>query len=156
MEKPKPDFNQGFIKVTYPYTWQMWLVWGLIFIVMLIGLFKAPLGLVLSLAMLPFLAIFSPTGLEQQLHKMRKEAPQPDDLEAQALTSGYSLTDWFYGHTEYVPTADASDWVLPAPGPKSWFMQRPYHPDPSNELIPEHPRKIGTPKPANLSSYGLF
>jgi hypothetical protein len=31
MEKPKPDFNQGFIKVTYPYTWQMWLVWGLIF-----------------------------------------------------------------------------------------------------------------------------
>ena len=156
MEKPKPDFNQGFIKVTYPYTWQMWLIWGLIFIVMLIGLFKAPLGLILSLAMLPFLAIFSPTGLEQQLHKMRKEAPQPDDLEAQALTSGYSLTDWFYGHTEYVPTADASDWVLPAPGPKSWFMQRPYHPDPSNELIPEHPRKIGTPKPANLSSYGLF
>ena len=72
MEKPKPDFNQGFIKVTYPYTWHMWLVWGLIFIVMLIGLYKAPLGLVLSLAMLPFLAIFSPTGLEQQLHKMRK------------------------------------------------------------------------------------
>lgn len=156
MDNLKPDFNQGFIKVTYPYTWQLWLVWGLIFIIILVGIYKTPQGLVLSLAMLPFLAIFSPTALEQQLHKMRSEAPQPEDLEAQALASGYSLSDWFYGHTEYVPTADASDWVLPAPGPKSWFMQRPYHPDPSNELIPEHPRKIGTPKPANLSSYGLF
>ena len=160
MEEQKPDFNQGFFMFTYPYTWQGWLVWVLIFIVMAIGIVRGFLfsleNLVITLAMLPFLAIFSPTALEAKLHKMRTEAPQPEDLEAHALASGYNLTDWFYGHTEYVPTADPSDWVLPAPGPLSWFMQRPYHPDPGNEPLPEHPLKIGTPRPADLSSYGLF
>jgi hypothetical protein len=150
------EFNQGFFKFTRPYTWHGWLWWGLVLAIMIAAPFFPPQGYIISLAMFIVLAMLSPTGLEAKLHELRKSNPKAEDLEAQALISGSTGVDWFYGRKSYVPTNDPNDWVYPAPGPKSWFMQRPYHPDPSNEYLPEHPQKIGTPKPAAISSYGLF
>ncbi|MDG1557410.1 MAG: hypothetical protein P8Q98_06380 [Candidatus Poseidoniaceae archaeon] len=154
--KPQVEFDQGFFKFTKPYTWQGWVWWLVIIGVMIGALFFQPQGYIISLCMFVVLAMLSPTGLESKLHAMRKKNPQPEDLEAQALISGATVEDWFYGKKTYVPTNDPNDWVYPAPGPKSWYLPRPYHPDPSNELLPEHPTKIGTPRPAVISSYGLF
>lgn len=156
MEVKAGDFHRGFFQFTKPYTWQGWLAWGLVLIAMIVSPFITVQGYIISVVMFLFLAMFSPTSLEAELHRVRKKSPQPEDLEAQALISGSSASDWFYGRSSCVPTTDPCSWVLPAPGPKSWFMHRPYHPDPSNELIAEHPHKIGTPKPATVSSYGFF
>ena len=154
--KPQVEFDQGFFKFTTPYTWQGWAWWILIILIMVGSLFFQPQGYIISLVMFVVLAMLSPTGLEAKLHRMRKQNPLPEDLEAQALNKGTTVEDWFYGKKSYVPTADPNGWVYTAPGPKSWVMERPYHPDPDNELLPEHPTKIGTPKPAVISSYGLF
>ncbi|MDE0857468.1 MAG: hypothetical protein OSA38_02750 [Candidatus Poseidoniaceae archaeon] len=156
MELQGADLDRGLFKFTLPYTWRGWLGWCVVLVVMVGAPFVSPEGVFISLLMLLVLATLSPTSLEAELYRIRKKAPQPEDLEAQALVSGSNITDWFYGQSSYVPTNDPSDWVLPAPGPSSWFMARPYHADPSNKLLPEHPIRIGTPTPAMISSYGLF
>lgn len=150
------ELGGGFFKFTKPYTWQGWLSWAAVVVFMILGLFQQPQGYIISVFLLVFLAVLSPTSLEAELYRRRKASPLPEDLEAQALISGASVSDWFYGRRSCVPTNDKNSWVFPAPGPKSWFMHRPYHPDPSDELLPEHPAKIGTPMPATISSYGLF
>ena len=36
-----------------------------------------------------------------------------------------------------------------------WHLETRYHPDNPEELIAEHPNKIGTPRPATISNYAL-
>ena len=83
--KPQVEFDQGFFKFTTPYTWQGWAWWILIILIMVGSLFFQPQGYIISLVMFVVLAMLSPTGLEAKLHRMRKQNPLPEDLEAQAL-----------------------------------------------------------------------
>ncbi len=136
MELQGADLDRGFFKFTLPYTCRSWLGCSLVLIVMVAAPFVAPDGVFISLLMFFLLAILSPTSLEAELYRIRKKAPQPDDLEAQGLVSGSNISDWFYGQSSYVPTNDPSDWVLPAPGPTSWFMERPHHVYPSHTPTP--------------------
>ena len=93
--KPQVEFDQGFFKFTTPYTWQGWAWWILIILIMVGSLFFQPQGYIISLVMFVVLAMLSPTGLEAKLHRMRKQNPLPEDLEAQALNKGTTIEDWF-------------------------------------------------------------
>jgi hypothetical protein len=101
------------------------------------------------------IALLSPASLETDLHNVRKNAPQPDDLETEALKNGYELESWFFGRSSYSPTNDPNDWILPAPGPSTWNQDDRYAADGDGTPLDEHPTKVGTPIPATFATFGL-
>ncbi len=101
------------------------------------------------------IALLSPASLETDLHNVRKNAPQPDDLETDALKNGYELESWFFGRSSYSPTNDPNDWILPAPGPSTWNQDDRYAADGDGTPLPEHPTKVGTPIPATFATFGI-
>ena len=101
------------------------------------------------------IALLSPASLETDLHNVRKNAPQPDDLETDALKNGYELESWFFGRSSYSPTNDPNDWILPAPGPSTWNQDDRYAADGDGTPLAEHPTKVGTPIPATFATFGI-
>lgn len=111
-------------------------------------------GLACALGFL-IIAALSPASLQTDLHNVRKNAPQPDDLETEALKNGYELESWFFGRSSYSPTNDPNDWILPAPGPSTWNQDDRYAADGDGSPLDEHPTKVGTPIPATLATFGI-
>ena len=146
------DLDRGFFQFTLPYRWQYWIVWVLGMLMILVGVVVNP---VICLFGLLVVGMSSPGSLEADLHKVRKSAPQPEDLEKEALEKGFSIDSWWMGRTSYTPTADPSDWILTAPGPTTWNENQ-YLPHGDGTPLPEHPVKVGTPRPATISTYGIM
>tara|TARA_B110001452_G_scaffold257659_1_gene252069 strand:- start:2205 stop:3578 length:1374 start_codon:yes stop_codon:yes gene_type:complete len=150
------NLNRGFFQFTMPYHWLNWIAW-------IIGLLMVIGGLVTFMSGGGFLAAFgflligllSPASLENDLYKIRKNAPQPNDLEEAALKNGHEMESWFFGRSSYSPTNDPNDWILSAPGPSTWNQDDRYAPDGDGSALPEHPTKVGTPIPATLSTFGI-
>jgi len=151
----------GSFKFTLPYHWISWIVWaiGLILtIVGLIGVIGGNGAVVLMASSIGCLvmAFSSPGSIEGQLKKVRDNAIDPAELEAKAEASGLTVDNWLMQQTTYVPTNDPNDWILPAPGPSTWNNDDRYGPHGDGSAIPEHPTKVGTPRPATMTSFTIF
>ena len=150
------NLNRGFFQFTIPYNWLSWIFWiiGLLMVVAGLATFLEGGGIIAAFGFL-LIALLSPASLETDLHNVRKNAPQPDDLETDALKNGYELESWFFGRSSYSPTNDPNDWILPAPGPSTWNQDDRYAADGDGTPLPEHPTKVGTPIPATFATFGL-
>ena len=155
------NLDRGLFHFTKPYHWMGWIVWIFALLMIVFGVVMLSMeggllagGLVAAFGFL-LMALLSPASLEADLHKVRKNAPQPDDLEEEALKNGYELESWFFGRSSYSPTNDPNDWILPAPGPSTWNKEDRYAPDGDGTPLPEHPSKVGTPRPATFSTFGI-
>lgn len=150
------NLNRGFFQFTTPYSWVSWIFWviGLLMVVAGLVTFMQGGGIVAAFGFF-LIALLSPASLETDLHNVRKNAPQPDDLETEALKNGYELESWFFGRSSYSPTNDPNDWILPAPGPSTWNQDDRYAADGDGSPLDEHPTKVGTPIPATLATFGI-
>ena len=150
------NLNRGFFHFTTPYNWVGWIFWIIGLMLVIVGLvtFTEGGGLACALGFL-IIAALSPASLQTDLHNVRKNAPQPDDLETEALKNGYELESWFFGRSSYSPTNDPNDWILPAPGPSTWNQDDRYAADGDGSPLDEHPTKVGTPIPATLATFGI-
>ena len=150
------NLNRGFFQFTTPYSWVSWIFWviGLFMVVAGLVTFMQGGGIVAAFGFF-LIALLSPASLETDLHNVRKNAPQPDDLETEALKNGYELESWFFGRSSYSPTNDPNDWILPAPGPSTWNQDDRYAADGDGAPLDEHPTKVGTPIPATFATFGL-
>ena len=148
--------DRGFFQFTTPYSWVSWIFWviGLLMVVAGLVTFMQGGGIVAAFGFF-LIALLSPASLETDLHNVRKNAPQPDDLETEALKNGYELESWFFGRSSYSPTNDPNDWILPAPGPSTWNQADRYAADGDGTPLDEHPTKVGTPIPATFATFGL-
>lgn len=156
MSLENANLDRGFFQFTRPYTWFSWFFWVVGALVVVGGAltFTAEGVFICAIGFL-VVALVSPASLEADLHNVRKNAPQPDDLEEEALKNGYELESWFFGRSSYSPTTDPNDWILPAPGPSTWNQNDRYAPDGDGTPIAEHPSKVGTPQPATFSTFGI-
>ena len=153
------DFIGGGFKLTFPYTFVGWVLWALGLVLTGIGIVAATsdlAGLGVSAVGMVVLAIASPGSMSAGLHRMRKEAIDPEILQAKADESGYTVENWFLQQSTLVPTNDPNDWILPAPGPQTWDSANPYGPHGDGTPLPEHPAKVGTPQPATMTSHIIF
>ena len=150
------NLNRGFFQFTIPYNWLSWIFWiiGLLMVVAGLATFLEGGGIIAAFGFL-LIALLSPASLETDLHNVRKNAPQPDDLETDALKNGYELESWFFGRSSYSPTNDPNDWILPAPGPSTWNQDDRYAADGDGTPLAEHPTKVGTPIPATFATFGI-
>jgi hypothetical protein len=161
MTQQEMDFIGGGFKLTLPYTVVGWIVWIFGFILVGLGVVATiaqgdPLALMLSMVGFIVLAISSPGSLEAGLHNLRKSAIDPGVLEQKAKESGYTMENWFLQQSTLVPTNDPNDWILPAPGPQTWNNADPYGPHGDGTPLPEHPVKVGTPRPATMTTFSIF
>ena len=162
------NLHGGSFKLVLPYRWWGWLGYILLGLILLGGLFMLADGMAnsaedsiiggcfMTAVGLMGLALLTPSSHEKDLYNLRQEAIDPEVLEAKAKESGLTVDSWFMRQTTYVPTNDPNDWVLPAPGPASWNKENKYRGDPEEEILAEHPHKVGTPIPATMSLYGIF
>jgi len=154
------SLDRGFFHFSIPYIWWMWLIWGLGLALAIAGFVFVGMGDVGMFALSGFgflmLAFSSPGSLEAALHNVRKNAISSDELEAQAKERGYEMQSWWLQRSSYAPTNDPNDWILSAPGPTLWNKEDIYAADESGEPLAEHPHKVGTPRPATMSAFGLF
>ena len=159
MNQQNIDFIGGGFKLTFPYTFVGWVLWALGLVLTGIGIVAATsdlAGLGVSAVGMVVLAIASPGSMSAGLHRMRKEAIDPEILQAKADESGYTVENWFLQQSTLVPTNDPNDWILPAPGPQTWDSANPYGPHGDGTPLPEHPAKVGTPQPATMTSHIIF
>ena len=155
------DLDGGSFKFTLPYHWISWIVWAIGLILTIVGLigFIGGNGAVVLMASsigCLVMAFSSPGSIEGQLKKVRDSAIDPAELEAKAEASGLTVDNWLMQQTTYVPTNDPNDWILPAPGPSTWNNDDRYGPHGDGSAIPEHPTKVGTPRPATMTSFTIF
>ena len=150
------NLDRGFFQFTVPYHWLNWVFWviGLLMVAGGLITFMAGGGILAAFGFF-LIAMLSPASLETDLHNVRKNAPQPDDLEEAALKNGHEMESWFFGRSSYSPTNDPNDWILPAPGPSTWNQEDRYAPDGDGSALPEHPTKVGTPIPATFATFGI-
>jgi len=154
------SLDRGFFHFSVPYIWWMWIIWALGALLAVAGFALAATGEIALLALsgmgFLILAFSSPGSLEATLHGIRKGAISLEDQEKQAQERGYEIQSWWLQRSSYAPTNDPNDWILPAPGPTTWNKEDIYAADASGEALPEHPHKVGTPRPATFSAFGLF
>ena len=150
------NLDRGFFQFTVPYHWLNWIGWviGLLMVVGGLATFMSGGGIIAAFGFF-VIALLSPASLETDLHNVRKNAPQPDDLEEAALKNGHEMESWFFGRSSYSPTNDPNDWILPAPGPSTWNKEDRYAPDGDGSALAEHPTKVGTPIPATFATFGI-
>ena len=157
------NLHGGSFKAVLPYTFWGWFAWVISALIAIAGLFlgisggeeNRPAILMGAIGFL-CLAFCTPGSHEGDLHKVRMQAIDPEEIEAKAKASGLTIDNWWLQQSTYVPTNDPNDWILPAPGPASWNDQDRYGPDGDGSAIAEHPSKVGTPIPASFSLFGLF
>jgi len=95
-----------------------------------------------------------PTKLQRVLHTLRSQL-RPADVAWKADAGGTELESFWNSATVHRPKIDHRSWVFPAPGIDDWHLAERYAPDADGELLPEHPNRIGTPRPPQFSNYGL-
>ena len=155
------DFIGGGFKLTTPYTFGGWVIWIIGAVIIGFGVVLSsseglPFGLGMVAMGLLVMAGGTPGSLEGGLDNLRKGAIPPEELEAKAQQSGLTVDSWFLQQTTLVPTNDPNDWILPAPGPQTWDSANPYGPHGDGSPLPEHPVKVGTPRPATMTSFAVF
>ncbi|MEE3082795.1 MAG: hypothetical protein VX320_01730, partial [Candidatus Thermoplasmatota archaeon] len=96
----------------------------------------------------------APTKLQRRLHELRSQL-RPAEVEWQAEAGGTELQSFWNSATVHRQKVDHRSWVFPAPGPDHWHLENRYAPDEDGQLLPEHPNRIGTPRPPMFSNYGL-
>ena len=160
MDVSEIDMDGGMFRFTLPYDLWKWLGWGIGALFALIGIVSyfmiGPEALFASCIGFSVMALFSPGSFEAELHRIRKNAIDPAELEAKAEQSGLKIESWWLQQKTFVPTTDPSDWILPAPGPASWDESDRYGPEGDGSALPEHPSKVGTPIPATLTSFAVW
>ena len=160
MDVSEIDMDGGMFRFTLPYSFWTWFGWGIGALFALIGIVSyfmiGPEALFASCIGFSVMALFSPGSFEAELHRIRKNAIDPAELEAKAEQSGLKIESWWLQQKTYVPTTDPSDWILPAPGPASWDESDRYGPEGDGSALPEHPSKVGTPIPATLTSFAVW
>ena len=155
------DFIGGGFKLTTPYTFGGWVIWIIGAVIIGFGVVLSsseglPFGLGMVAMGLLVMAGGTPGSLEGGLDNLRKGAIPPEELEAKAQQSGLTVDSWFLQQSTLVPTNDPNDWILPAPGPQTWDSANPYGPHGDGSPLPEHPVKVGTPRPATMTSFAVF
>lgn len=157
------NLHGGSFKAVFPYTFWGWLAWVISALIAVAGLVIGLSGgeenrpaILMSAVGFLCLALSTPGSHQGDLHRVRRQAIDPDELEAKAKASGLSIDNWWLQQSTYVPTNDPNDWILPAPGPASWNDQDRYGPHEDGTALAEHPSKVGTPVPASLSLFGVF
>ena len=98
MDISELDLNGGTFKVNFPYHWIVWLIWVIGLLITLVGFAGATndvQALILSAIGLVVMAFSSPGSLEGSLHKIRKNAIDPAQLQAKAESSGLSIDNWW-------------------------------------------------------------
>ncbi|MDP6869484.1 MAG: hypothetical protein QGI21_01765 [Candidatus Poseidoniaceae archaeon] len=156
------NLNGGLFRLTLPYTFWGWLSFGLGLLMFIVGIILLFMGIdeigIFSIPIVGLIILMTmcPGSFESELHNVRKSSIDPEELEAKAKASGLSIDNWFLRQTTYVPTTDANDWILPAPGPASWNEEDRYGPHGDGSPLPEHPVKVGTPIPATITLYGVY
>ena len=157
------NLHGGTFKAVFPCTFWGWFAWVISALIAVAGLVIGLSGgeenrpaILMSAVGFLCLALSTPGSHQGDLHRVRMQAIDPDELEAKAKESGMSIDNWWLQQSTYVPTNDPNDWILPAPGPASWNDQDRYGPHEDGTALAEHPSKVGTPVPASLSLFGVF
>tara|TARA_B100000900_G_scaffold61005_1_gene46434 strand:- start:2170 stop:3522 length:1353 start_codon:yes stop_codon:yes gene_type:complete len=157
------NLHGGSFKAVFPYTFWGWFAWVISALIAAAGLVIGLSGgeenrpaILMSAIGFFCLALSTPGSHQGDLHRVRMQAIDPEELDAKAKSSGLTIDNWWLQQSTYVPTNDPNDWILPAPGPASWNEQDRYGPHEDGSALPEHPSKVGTPVPATLSLFGVF
>ena len=152
------ELDGGSFGLTLPSGWQ-WLgfIIGLLISVAGIVTFflvdTDPIPVLISIGVL-IMGFSSPTKLQKTLRDLRSQM-NPAQVNWQKEQGGTELQSFWNSATIRKPTVDDRAWVFPAPEQNKWHLETRYHPDNPEELIAEHPNKIGTPRPATVSNYAL-
>ena len=128
-------------------------------IMFLLGFAIFAVGIVLMIPAISAVGILlvgfsTPSELQVKLHKLRKEM-RPGEVAWQSDMGGTELVSFWNRERIHRPEKDLRSWVFPAPPVQDWHLQNVYSADASEELIAEHPNKIGTPAPPLFSNAGL-
>ncbi len=101
-----------------------------------------------------FLILYvAPTQLKRKLQEIRQNT-KPRDYQIRSEV-GAELIDFWKWEWIHKPSSDDRGWVFQSPGEKYWDNNEKYGPDVKGALL-EHPNVIGTPKPAEISTYGII
>ena len=146
------ELDGGTFGFTLPLGWVQWLIF-IIGALMFIGGFVIFLPGISALGAL-LMGFSVPTKLQRVLHTLRSQL-RPADVAWKADAGGTELESFWNSATVHRPKIDHRSWVFPAPGIDDWHLAERYAPDADGELLPEHPNRIGTPRPPQFSNYGL-
>ena len=152
------ELDGGTFGLTLPSGWQ-WLgfiIGVLISVAGIVTFFLVdtdPIPALISIGVL-IMGFSSPTKLQKTLRDLRSQM-NPAQVNWQKEQGGTELQSFWNSATIRKPTVDDRAWVFPAPEQSNWHLETRYHPDTPEELIAEHPNKIGTPRPATVSNYAL-
>ncbi len=153
------ELDGGTFGLTPPSGWLQWLCFVIGALISLGGIAtfaipdSAPLPGLVSVGAL-IMGFSAPTKLQKTLRKLRAQL-RPAEVNWQKEQGGTELQSFWNSATINKPTMDDRSWVFPAPQQDAWHLDKRYHPDDPEELIPEHPNKIGTPRPATVSNYAV-
>ena len=145
------ELDGGTFGLTSPSGWLQWLCFVIGALISLAGIATLgtpdsdPLPGLVSVGVL-IMGFSAPTKLQKTLRKLRTQL-RPAEVNWQKEQGGTELQSFWNSATINKPTIDDRSWVFPAPHQDSWHLDKRYHPDDPEELIPEHPNKIGTPRP---------
>ena len=144
------DLDGGTFGFTQPMGWVQWLVF-VIGALMFIGGFVILLPGISALGAL-LMGFSCPSKLQRRLHELRSQL-RPAEVAWQTAAGGTELESFWNSATVHRPKVDHRSWVFPAPGPDAWNQSDRYAAD-DGGLLPEHPNRIGTPRPPQFSNYG--
>ncbi|RAH14017.1 MAG: hypothetical protein CMB56_006195 [Methanobacteriota archaeon] len=155
------DLDGGMFGLTTPVGWGGWIMFVLGFILSVIGILTLlgflhddpPLPILTAVGVL-LIAFSSPTKLQKTLRELRAKT-LPLDVNWQQQKGGTELTSFWNSATINRPKVNDRSWVFPAPKREKWHLENRYAADEPEELIQEHPNKIGTPRPPTISNYAV-
>ncbi|MFQ3321860.1 MAG: hypothetical protein ACI9O1_000960, partial [Candidatus Thalassarchaeaceae archaeon] len=164
--------DAGFLDVTIPLKFWHKLIWILGIILVMIGLilhasiyyliYEGQASFTIDSLIMPILMLIlgsslilyvAPTQLKRKLQEIRQNSNPRDYLIRSE--AGSELTDFWKREWIHKPTSDDRGWVFKSPEEKYWDKKRKYGPDDTGPIL-EHPNLIGTPKPAEISTYGII
>lgn len=154
------ELDGGMYGGTLPSGWMYWLLFVIGAALAIFGVYTllvtnggTPLPILISIGVL-IMGFSAPSKLQKKLRELRAQL-RPSEVNWQREQGGTELQSFWNSATINKPTIDDRSWVFPAPQQDSWHLEKRYNPDNPEELIPEHPNKIGTPRPPTISNYAL-
>lgn len=155
------ELDGGMLGLTTPSGWLQWLFFVIGAGISIFGVYTlliltdggTPLPILISVGVL-IMGFSAPSKLQKKLRELRALL-RPSEVNWQKEQGGTELQSFWNSETINKPTVDDRSWVFPAPEQDSWHLEKRYDPDEPEELIAEHPNKIGTPRPPTISNYAL-